>query len=125
MLAQRLSEPAEILAKLGGQGAAEYKYDGVRIQAHKTNGARIELVIRLLARVSSQFPDIVDLLAAGLGPAEAIVEGEAVVFDVPPRNCARSARSWSGAASTASPTPCETCRWPCSASNCCASTATT
>ncbi|HTE68832.1 MAG TPA: DNA ligase, partial [Actinomycetes bacterium] len=35
MLAQRLSDAAEILAKLGGQCAAEYKYDGVRVQAHR------------------------------------------------------------------------------------------
>src|SRR6266536_3457994 len=34
MLAQRLSDAKEILAKLGGQCAAEYKYDGVRVQAH-------------------------------------------------------------------------------------------
>lgn len=31
MLAQRLSEPGEILAKLGGRCAAEYKYDGIRV----------------------------------------------------------------------------------------------
>jgi DNA ligase-1 len=36
MLAQRLSEPVEILAKLGGRCAAEYKYDGIRVQAHRT-----------------------------------------------------------------------------------------
>ena len=36
MLAQRLSRPAEILAKLGGRCAAEYKYDGMRVQAHRT-----------------------------------------------------------------------------------------
>jgi DNA ligase-1 len=32
MLAQRMSSAAEILAKLGGSCAAEYKYDGVRVQ---------------------------------------------------------------------------------------------
>jgi DNA ligase 1 len=81
MLAQRLSDPAEILAKLGGQCAAEYKYDGVRVQAHKTAGSGIELFTRRLERVSAQFPDVVELLAAGLGPAEAIVEGEVVAYD--------------------------------------------
>ena len=34
MLAQRSSVAAEILAKLGGACVAEYKYDGVRVQAH-------------------------------------------------------------------------------------------
>jgi DNA ligase 1 len=81
MLAQRLSEPAEILAKLGGQCAAEYKYDGVRVQAHKTADGHIELFTRRLERVSNQFPDVVKALGAGLVPAEAIVEGEVVAFD--------------------------------------------
>ena len=81
MLAQRLSDASEILAKLGGQCAAEYKYDGVRVQAHRTADGRIELFTRRLERVSSQFPDVVDALAAGLGPSEAILEGEVVAFD--------------------------------------------
>ena len=81
MLAQRLSDGAEILAKLGGQCAAEYKYDGVRVQAHRTADGAIELFTRRLERVSTQFPDVVEALRAGLGPSEAIVEGEAVAFD--------------------------------------------
>jgi DNA ligase-1 len=81
MLAQRLSDGAEILAKLGGQCAAEYKYDGVRIQAHRTADGQVELFTRRLERVSAQFPDVVELLTAGLGPAEAIIEGEVVAFD--------------------------------------------
>ena len=81
MLAQRLSEAAEILAKLGGECAAEYKYDGVRVQAHRTADGSIELYTRRLERVSSQFPDVIELLRAGLRPAEAILEGEVVAFD--------------------------------------------
>jgi DNA ligase 1 len=81
MLAQRLSEAAEILAKLGGECAAEYKYDGVRVQAHRTADGAIELFTRRLERVSTQFPDVVDLLREGLGPREAILEGEVVAFD--------------------------------------------
>ena len=81
MLAQRLSGSEQILAKLGGECAAEYKYDGVRVQAHKTADGAIELFTRRLERVATQFPDVVELLAAGLGPAEAIVEGEVVAYD--------------------------------------------
>ena len=81
MLAQRLSDAAEILAKLGGQCAAEYKYDGVRVQAHRTADGAIELFTRRLERVSAQFPDVVASLAAGLGPREAILEGEVVAYD--------------------------------------------
>ena len=81
MLAQRLSEADQILAKLGGRCAAEYKYDGVRVQAHRTADGQIELFTRRLERVSEQFPDVVASLAAGLGPREAILEGEVVAYD--------------------------------------------
>jgi DNA ligase 1 len=81
MLAQRLPGSEEILVKLGGECAAEYKYDGVRIQAHRTADGAIELFTRRLERVATQFPDVVEALSAGLGPAEAIVEGEVVAYD--------------------------------------------
>ncbi len=81
MLAQRLSEADQILAKLGGRCSAEYKYDGVRVQAHRTADGEIELFTRRLERVSEQFPDVVASLAAGLGPREAILEGEVVAYD--------------------------------------------
>jgi DNA ligase-1 len=81
MLAQRLSDAGEILAKLGGDCAAEYKYDGVRVQAHRTADGTIELFTRRLEEISTQFPDVVELLAAGLEPREAILEGEVVAYD--------------------------------------------
>jgi DNA ligase-1 len=81
MLAQRLADAGEILARLGGRCAAEYKYDGVRVQAHRTADGRIRLFTRRLEEISAQFPDVVELLRAGLGPAEAIVEGEVVAYD--------------------------------------------
>lgn len=81
MLAQRLSEAEQILAKLGGQCSAEYKYDGVRVQAHRTADGTIELFTRRLEEISAQFPDVVELLAAGLKPREAIIEGEVVAYD--------------------------------------------
>jgi DNA ligase 1 len=81
MLAQRLSDADEILARLGGGCMAEYKYDGMRVQAHRTADGGIELFTRRQERVSSQFPDVVELLQAGLGPREAILEGEVVAYD--------------------------------------------
>jgi DNA ligase-1 len=81
MLAQRLSDADEILARLGAQCMAEYKYDGMRVQAHRTADGAIELFTRRQERVSSQFPDVVALLQAGLGPREAILEGEVVAYD--------------------------------------------
>ena len=81
MLAQRMSESAEILAKLGGTCAAEYKYDGIRVQAHRTADGVLELYTRRLDRVSTQFPEVVELLDKSLGPREAILEGEVVAAD--------------------------------------------
>jgi DNA ligase 1 len=81
MLAQRLSSPDEILGKLGGACAAEYKYDGIRVQAHRTADGVLELYTRRLDRVSTQFPEVVKLLQEHLGPREAILEGEVVAFD--------------------------------------------
>jgi DNA ligase-1 len=81
MLAQRLSSAAEILAKLGGTCAAEYKYDGMRVQAHRSADGQLELFTRRLERVSSQFPDVVEMLQSRLRPREAILEGEVVAAD--------------------------------------------
>jgi DNA ligase-1 len=80
MLAQRLADADQILARLGGRCSAEYKYDGVRVQAHRTADGTIELFTRRLEEISAQFPDVVELLA-GLRPAEAILEGEVVAYD--------------------------------------------
>ncbi|MEM3060813.1 MAG: DNA ligase, partial [Candidatus Bathyarchaeia archaeon] len=38
MLAERLSSPQEILEKMNGKVAVEFKYDGLRIQAHLSKG---------------------------------------------------------------------------------------
>jgi DNA ligase-1 len=81
MLAQRMSDSAEILAKLGGTCAAEYKYDGIRVQAHRTADGALELYTRRLDRVSTQFPEVVKLLDQSLGPREVILEGEVVAAD--------------------------------------------
>ena len=81
MLAQRTSDAAELLARLGGSCGAEYKYDGVRLQAHRTADGRIELFTRRLERVAGQFPDVVELLDGGVGPREVILEGEVVAAD--------------------------------------------
>jgi DNA ligase-1 len=62
MLAQRLSDADEILAKLGGRCMAEYKYDGMRVQVHRTADGEIELFTRRQERVSNQFPDVIELL---------------------------------------------------------------
>ena len=125
MLAQRLSDAAEILAKLGGQCSAEYKYDGVRVQAHRTADGEIELYTRRLERISAQFPDVVELLAAGLGRPRRSSRARSWRTTPMPVSCGRSARSCCAGASTASTRPSATCRWACSASSCSTPTAGT
>ena len=81
MLAERLPSPEEILEKLGGKCAAEYKYDGERLQAHKKAG-KVVLYSRRLENISDQYPDAVDLIKDGVKAKDAILEGECVAVDV-------------------------------------------
>ncbi len=79
MLAERLSDPKEILDKLGGEGSVEYKYDGLRIQAH-VDSKKIDLFSRRLENITDQFPDVIESLKKSL-KTNAIVEGECVAVD--------------------------------------------
>jgi DNA ligase-1 len=81
MLAERLSSPDEILEKLGGKCVAEYKYDGERLQAHKT-GENVTLYSRRLENISSQYPDAVELFKNYVRAREAILECECVAVDL-------------------------------------------
>ena len=79
MLAERLETLDEILKRLG-RCALEYKYDGLRVQAH-VSPTRIELFSRHLENITGQFPEIVQALRSAIQDREAIVEGEAVPVD--------------------------------------------
>jgi len=81
MLAERLSSPQGILERMGGRAAFEYKYDGVRVQAH-IDGERITLFSRRLEDLTEQFPDVVASLRSAFNGTDAIVEGECVPVDV-------------------------------------------
>ncbi|MEZ0346032.1 MAG: ATP-dependent DNA ligase [Infirmifilum sp.] len=79
MLAERLSDPAEILEKLGGECLAEYKYDGERVQAHR-KGDKVWLFSRRLENITSHYPDVVNYMLT-LKAEEFIVEGEIVAYN--------------------------------------------
>ena len=81
MLAERMSSPEEILEKMGGTCAFEYKYDGVRLQAHICKG-EVRLFSRKLDELTSQFPDVVAGLKQTIRAESAIVEGECVPVDL-------------------------------------------
>lgn len=80
MLAERLSDPREILEKMNGSGAAEYKYDGLRIQAHLSSKS-VSLFSRRLENITGQFPDVQQLLRKSVLENEMILEGETVPVD--------------------------------------------
>jgi len=80
MLAERLASPEEILTKLGGKAAVEFKYDGERVQAHKI-GSNVLLFSRRLENITSHYPDVCEYILKYLKANEAIVEGEIVAVD--------------------------------------------
>ncbi|MFP3401364.1 MAG: ATP-dependent DNA ligase [Nitrososphaeria archaeon] len=80
MLAERLSSPQEILEKIGGTVAAEYKFDGERMQVHR-KGDSVMVFSRRLENITSHYPDVVEIARSGLRSNEIIVEGEGVAFD--------------------------------------------
>jgi len=66
MLAERLSSSSEILEKMGGRCAVEYKYDGERVQIHRNVGdTGTTLYSRRLENISNHYPDIVRLSSEG------------------------------------------------------------
>ena len=80
MLAERLPSIAEVVEKMGGRCAMEYKYDGIRVQAHIGRDS-VKLYSRRLEDLTSNFPDIAEALRARCRHGEAIIEGECVAID--------------------------------------------
>ena len=80
MLAERLPSIAEVVEKMGGRCAMEYKYDGIRVQAHIGKDS-VRLYARRLEDLTSNFPDIAESLRARCRHGEAIIEGECVAID--------------------------------------------
>lgn len=78
-LAERLNSPDEIIEKLG-KCEVEMKYDGFRMQCHKSGDA-VELYSRKLERMTPMLPDVVDEIRK-LPQKEIIFEGEALAFDI-------------------------------------------
>lgn len=80
MLAERLTSAEEILEKLGGIAFIEYKYDGIRIQAHIYDGG-VKLFSRRLENITLQFPDVARNIREAVIAKEAIIEGEGVAVN--------------------------------------------
>jgi DNA ligase-1 len=81
MLAERSRDLEELLERLGGEAAVEYKYDGLRVQAHVPAHGPVKLFSRRLEDISDQFPELLAELPKALRRRPAIVEGECVAID--------------------------------------------
>jgi DNA ligase-1 len=81
MLCERLPSAKEIIDKLGVEAVAEYKYDGLRVQAH-IDSKNVHLFSRRLENITEQFPDVAERLRKSVKADKAIVEGECVAVDV-------------------------------------------
>jgi DNA ligase-1 len=80
MAAKKLSDPTEIMEKLGKRAFVEFKYDGERIQAHK-KGHNIILYSRREEVITHQYPDVVESIKSHVKAESCILEGECVAID--------------------------------------------
>ncbi len=81
MLAERSPDLADVLSRMDGRTALEYKYDGLRVQAHVREDGTTRLFSRRLEDLSGQFPELVRDLPRALPHRPVIVEGECVPID--------------------------------------------
>ncbi len=81
MLAERLPEISDILKKMGGKAAFEYKYDGMRTQIHIKEG-KVKIFSRGSEETTSFFPDIVRYAKETFTCKSCILDGEAVPYNI-------------------------------------------
>jgi DNA ligase-1 len=81
MAAQRLSTAEEVIEKLKGLCSAEFKLDGERFQIHK-DGNKVQIYSRRLENITYMYPDVVDMTLKQVQAEQAIIEGEAVAYDL-------------------------------------------
>jgi len=80
MLALKVKDIKGGFEKVGKPAEIEQKYDGFRIQCHKSNG-KIELYTRRLENVTKQFPDVVSYVKEHVNGNSFILDSEAVGFE--------------------------------------------
>jgi len=80
MLAQMADNTAEALEEHHGKTGFEYKYDGARVQIHKS-GDEVRIFSRRLTDVTGSLPEIVEMVRVNVKDGEAILEGEVIAVD--------------------------------------------
>ncbi|HYA70715.1 MAG TPA: ATP-dependent DNA ligase [Thermoplasmata archaeon] len=82
MLAEREPNLTAVLERMGGTAALEYKYDGLRVQAHVPKHGPVRLFSRRLEEISAQFPELIEELPSAVRIRPVIIEGECVPIDL-------------------------------------------
>jgi DNA ligase 1 len=77
MLAEPFATAGEIAGHFGRQVYAEFKYDGIRAQVHRSRG-EVRVYSRRLEEITASFPEVVAAFARAKG--EFVLDGEAVPF---------------------------------------------
>ncbi|RLG14929.1 MAG: DNA ligase [Candidatus Nanohalarchaeota archaeon] len=80
MLAQKAKSFEDAFERVGVPAAIEYKYDGMRMQIHKS-GDEVQLYTRMLENVTKQFPEIREVIVKNAKCNNCVIEGEAVGID--------------------------------------------
>ncbi|MBI4738530.1 ATP-dependent DNA ligase [Candidatus Woesearchaeota archaeon] len=80
MLFQKAINIANAFERVGRPCAVEFKYDGFRMQIHKSVG-KILVFTRRLEEVTSQFPEVVEFVKSHVAGDSFILDAEAVGFD--------------------------------------------
>ena len=80
MLAQRVESLDEVSEKISGKLAVEAKYDGERMQVHKSKD-KITIFSRRMENITEQFPDVVAYLKEQVSGREYVIEGEIIAID--------------------------------------------
>lgn len=81
MLYQKAKDFEDAFSTVGKPAALEYKYDGFRMQIHKTAG-KITIFTRSLEDVTAQFPEVVNAIKENISADNFILDAEAVGYDV-------------------------------------------
>ena len=77
MLSELAQDLDQVLAAHGGETAFEYKYDGARVQIHKSGG-ELRIWSRRLTEVTQSLPEIVKIAREEIGGDSYILDGEVV-----------------------------------------------
>ncbi len=79
-LCERVLDPAQVLAKVGGRAHLQYKYDGFRVQIHK-QGKNVQFFSRNLEETTLMFPDLVEGVLKQVKADSVILDSEALAYN--------------------------------------------